>query len=103
MSATLASTRPCPEWWTNAEGGKLPASRRRSSILKDTVLERNITFLEAPCVGQALLDFCEQMFQVNHNLAMASDDTVLGVLSGHGGVQVDLVLYILPRESRLSV
>lgn len=98
MSTTIASTRPCPEWWTSAGTGRLPALRRRSSILRDTVLDRNITFLEAPCPGQALLAFCEQMFEVNHNLALASDDIVLGVLSGHGGAQVDLVLYLLPCE-----
>jgi len=98
VTTVLASTRPFPEWWSSVEDGRPSASRKRSSILKELILERNISFWDDSGSPQGFSESCEQMFMVNSNLATVGEDTVLGILSGNGGVQIDLVLYILPRK-----
>ena len=42
----FASTRPYPSWWSEAEEVKLLRRRRRS--VGDTVLDRNICFVDTP-------------------------------------------------------
>ena len=76
--------------------------RRKSSI--DTVLERNICFVDTPGYSQGsadkdigmVVDYVESMLYQTSSVTTLEDNDVLGVVSGSGGVLVDLVIYLLP-------
>ncbi|RMZ86747.1 hypothetical protein DV736_g6026, partial [Chaetothyriales sp. CBS 134916] len=92
-----ASTKSYPTWWSDLdESGIL---RRRKSM-GDAVLERNLCFVDMSSskldhiihyaenqLGQAISSAC----QGNHDFA--------GLLSGRGGSQVDVILYLVSKES----
>ena len=44
----FASTRPYPNWWSEAEEVKVLRRRRSTSTGGDTVLDRNICFVDTP-------------------------------------------------------
>jgi hypothetical protein len=76
--------------------------RRRKSF-GETVLERNLCFIDSPgfvatsssrTAEQPLLKYLETLFHRNAAVTELGDSDLLGVLSGAGGVQVDVVLYI---------
>jgi hypothetical protein len=71
--------------------------------MSETVLERNLSFIDTPGFDakselradkQALVAHLEQLFQRNAAMPELSASEMLGILSGAGGVQVDVVLYI---------
>lgn len=89
-----ASTKPYPAWWSDVDESKI--LRRRKSI-GDVVLERNICFVEIRTAekGGAVLRYLEQQLQrAIAALTNSSNDTI-GMLSGRGGAQVDVVLYLI--------
>lgn len=96
-----ASTRPYPTWWTDFE------SRRQLLKLKnmgDGVLERNITFVDLTGFNEG--DHPEQILQYFKSsltrmgkMEKMHDSDLVGMLSGEGGVQVDLVLYVFGPEN----
>lgn len=95
-----ASTKAYPHWWTEAEDS---CFRRRRS-LSDAVLERNVTFVDTPGFGRSassvedqnlVVDYVESLLYQNASVPSMEDSDLLGVISGNGGVQVDLVLYLL--------
>ena len=80
----------------------------------DTVLERNLCFVDTPgydhealvseSVG-SIVHYAESQMTKVFSLANASEGELLSILSGHGGNQVDVVLYMVlqrttSRESR---
>jgi hypothetical protein len=77
--------------------------RRKSSI--DSVLERNLTFIDTPGYATSassiledqnlVVDYVESLLYQNTSLASMEDSELLGVISGSGGVQVDVILYLL--------
>lgn len=97
-----ASTKPYPHWWTDAEESR--ALRRRKSSL-DAVLERNICFVDTPGFTRGatenddidmVVDYVESLLYQTSSVTTMDDNDVLGVISGSGGVSIDVVLYLLP-------
>jgi len=82
--------------------------RRRKSF-GEVVLERNISFVDTPGFstsagangtqeGHLVIQHVESLLRRNASLGALSDGEVLSILSGSGGVQVDLVFYIFTGE-----
>jgi hypothetical protein len=78
--------------------------RRRKSSL-DAVLERNICFVDTPGFIRGstekddmdlVVDYVESMMYQTSSVTTMDDGDVLGVISGSGGVSIDVVLYLLP-------
>jgi hypothetical protein len=102
ISEIHASTKPYPHWWTEAEDSRV--LRRRKSGL-DTVLERNICFVDTPGFVRGstekeeinvVMEYVESLLLQTSSVPTMDDSDVLGVVSGSGGVSVDVVLYLLP-------
>jgi len=97
-----ASTKPYPHWWTDVEDSR--ALRRRKSSL-DAVLERNICFVDTPGFTRGatekddmdmVVDYVESLMYQTSSVTTMDDNDVLGVISGSGGVSIDVILYLLP-------
>ena len=95
-----ASTKAYPPWWSEIEESRI--LRRRKSI-GDTVLERNLCFVDTPgyshkasteSVG-SVVQYAESQLTKVFSLANANDGELLTMLSGHGGAQVDVVFYMV--------
>jgi hypothetical protein len=78
--------------------------RRRKSSL-DAVLERNICFVDTPGFARGstekedmdlVVDYVESLLYQTSSVTNMDDNDVLGVISGSGGVSIDVVLYLLP-------
>jgi hypothetical protein len=102
ISEVHASTKPYPHWWTDTEESRV-LRRRKSSL--DTVLERNICFVDTPGFVRgstekedidAVIDYVESLLLQTSSVTTMEDNDVLGTISGRGGVSVDVVLYLLP-------
>ena len=89
-----ASTKPYPAWWSDVDESKI--LRRRKSM-GDVVLERNICFVEIRTAerGGAVLRYLEQQLQRAIVALSSSSNDTIGMLSGRGGAQVDVVLYLI--------
>lgn len=70
----------------------------------DTVLERNLCFVDtpgfdAPKPSQMQTDdvvqYIEALLHKNASITSMSDGDLLGILSGNGGLQVDVVFYLM--------
>ena len=100
----LASTRPYPSWWTDAERSR--SLHRRSSI-GEGVLERNLTFIDTPSLDdddsvQRVVDHVKLRLRKASSFESLSDSEIVSMLGGEGGVQIDAVLYLFdptPLES----
>ncbi|KAK4889489.1 hypothetical protein LTR27_011750 [Elasticomyces elasticus] len=95
-----ASTRPYPPWWTDSEGRRM-LHRRRS--VGEGVLERNLCFIDTPAVddeygAQQILDYFNDSLQRTANLDKMSESELISVVSGEGGNQIDVVLWILAPQ-----
>ena len=100
-----ASTKAYPPWWSDMEESRV--LRRRKS-LGDTVLERNICFVDTPGLAKEnsstdhtdhVIHYLEDLLHRNAQIPSMADSELLGVLTGQGGCQVDAVLYIFsPRK-----
>ncbi|KAL8842636.1 MAG: hypothetical protein Q9170_000411 [Blastenia crenularia] len=104
INEVWASTKAYPGWWTELE--KNQALRRRKSV-NDPVLERNICFVDTPGYGgglsitegiQAVLSYVEKQLPRSFSAANSGRDELVSLLSGSGGAQVDVVLYLIGRE-----
>ncbi|KAL6712443.1 hypothetical protein ACN47E_000320 [Coniothyrium glycines] len=105
---THASTKPYPHWFADVE--ESPVLRRRKSGL-DSVLERNICFVDTPGYVEGPTEIDDMDVVVNHvasllyqtaSVATLDDNDVLGVVSGSGGVLVDVVIYLLPPSKDIT-
>lgn len=98
-----ASTKPYPHWWTDLGESRI-LRRRQSSV--DAVLERNICFVDTPgCEGEAtsaIVNYVEKSMHQMASISSLDDSDVLGVLSGSGGVLVDVVIYLLPPSQDIT-
>ena len=104
ITEVYASTKPYPAWWSEFDDSKV--LRRRKS-LGDSVLERNICFVDTPGFrsGGAAIDviqpavrYVEEQFEKMGSLLKLSDGDLMGLLSGAGGSQVDVVFYVLSKS-----
>ncbi len=96
-----ASTKAYPPWWSEIEESR--GLRRRKSM-GDTVLERNLCFVDTPgysnrassmeSVG-SIVQYAESQLTKMFSLGNASEGEILTMLSGHGGTQVDVVFYMI--------
>nr|POF15440.1 hypothetical protein CFP56_71936 [Quercus suber] len=110
FSEITASTRPYPSWWTDMESRRM-LLRRKS--MGEGVLERNLCFIDAPgfdgkdAMGQISSMLVDRMRRVA-SLESMSDTDMFSLLSGEGGVGIDVVLWLFdstaPADSpRLDV
>lgn len=97
-----ASTKPYPHWWTDLDESRI-LRRRKSSV--DAVLERNICFVDTPGISSrsceedaasAIVSYVESLMHQTASIHTLDESDVLGVVSGSGGVLVDVVIYLLP-------
>jgi hypothetical protein len=69
--------------------------RRKSST--DSILERNISFVDTPGDrDSAVVDYVESLLYQTSSIPSLEDSDIVGLVSGSGGLLVDLVLYLLP-------
>lgn len=102
-----ASTRAYPSWWSDLDESRV--LRRRKSM-NETVLDRNICFLDTPGFRasssgaelESVVDHIESLFWRNQSLSSFSDGEILSILSGSGGVQVDLVIFVFSSKLILA-
>ena len=99
-----ASTRPYPSWWSEIDESKI--LRRRKSI-GETVLERNICFIDTPGYSyamskiegiEAVVQYIETQMAKTLSATSLSDGDLLNLLGGDGGVQVDVVFYLISQS-----
>lgn len=84
---------------------------KRRKSMGDTVLERNLCFVDTPGYsgGLSLMDGVEAVVHyVEAQIARATspgrmnDTDLLHLLTGNGGPQVDMVLYLISKSKKLS-
>jgi hypothetical protein len=111
---THASTKSYPPWWSDEiEQGR--GLRRRKSM-GDSILERNISFIDTPGwvmsgandqenmvnAISTIQENIESSFRRNALTGELSDTDLLSVLSGSGGFQIDVLLYMF-HPSKFAV
>lgn len=103
VTEVYASTRAYPAWWSDLEESRI--LRRRKSM-GDSVLERNLCFVDTPGYGNKtsclecitpVVDYIEAQFRKSSVQETASESDLINLMSGNGGHQVDLVLYLMSR------
>ncbi|MCJ1478462.1 hypothetical protein MMC13_007142 [Lambiella insularis] len=103
-----ASTKAYPLWWSDFEDSKVLRRRKSSG---DTVLERNVCFVDTPGYdsGTSLLESMDSILQYieaqmakNTSFSSMSDLDLLSMLGGGGGFQVDVVLYLIEKDIKQS-
>ena len=109
ITEVFASTKPYPTWWSDIEDTKV--LRRRKS-LGDTVLERNLCFVDTPGYNngiskmetiQSVLQYIEVQLSKPFSALTASEGDIAGLLSGGGGTQVDVVFYLIAKGTQVSL
>lgn len=108
ITEVYASTKPYPTWWSDIEETKV--LRRRKSM-GDTVLERNLCFVDTPGYShgmsrmesiESILQYVEAQFSKPFADTTGNQGDVVSLLSGSGGFQVDVVLYMIVRGMSFS-
>ena len=94
-----ASTKAFPAWFLDLEESS--ASMRRLSSGAESILDRNITFVEFPsfeleesAVKGLTSSLMENMFMHASVGSVESEQRVMEILSGSGGHLIDVVLYL---------
>ncbi|KAL5413904.1 hypothetical protein PMIN06_001519 [Paraphaeosphaeria minitans] len=109
ITETHASTKSYPIWWTDVQESRV--LRRRKSSTTDAVLERNLCFVDTPGYsGDAskaedmgrVIDYVEGLLYQTTAVSSMEDSELFGVISGSGGIAVDVVLYLLPPRHDIS-
>ncbi|KAK4222210.1 Septin-1 [Podospora fimiseda] len=103
ITEIYASTKPYPEWWSEVDD--LMVLKRRKS-LGDAILDRNLCFVDTPGCGVSAMDTITPVtdyIQAHLNRISSNelgDGDVLNMLGGEGGVQVDVVFYMVTNRLR---
>ncbi|KAL2074557.1 hypothetical protein VTL71DRAFT_8335 [Oculimacula yallundae] len=101
ITEIYASTRSYPSWWSDLEESRV--LRRRKSM-GDSILERNLCFVDTPGFGSQtsclecitpVIDYIESQYRKVTTLEDMSQPEMINLLSGNGGSQVDVVLYLI--------
>ncbi|KAI1504272.1 hypothetical protein F5X99DRAFT_373076 [Biscogniauxia marginata] len=103
ITEIYASTKPYPEWWSDLD--EFRATQRRKSM-GDSVLERNICFVDTPGYGggsSAMETIAPCVEYVESHLSKVSSDALsdsdmMNMLGGDGGCQVDVVFYLISKR-----
>ncbi|PVH88959.1 hypothetical protein DL98DRAFT_508809 [Cadophora sp. DSE1049] len=104
ITEIYASTRSYPSWWSDLEESRI--LRRRKSM-GDSVLERNLCFVDTPGYGNQtsclecitpVVDYIESQFKKVTSFEGMSEPEMINLLSGNGGSQVDVVLYVVSNK-----
>jgi len=104
ISEVYASTRAYPSWWSDFEEHRL---LRRRKGLDDTVLERNLCFVDTPGYSgrtsetegmDLILQYIESQLAKTFSFGDITESELVSMLAGDGGAQVDLVLYLMHRS-----
>jgi len=98
VTEIYASTKPYPTWWSDLDESRI--LRRRKSM-GDSVLERNICFVDTPDSAklERVSHYVEQQLQKALASASEASTDFQGLLSGRGGSQVDVVLYLITKST----
>ncbi|KAI1094726.1 hypothetical protein F5B19DRAFT_444517 [Rostrohypoxylon terebratum] len=105
ISEIYASTKPYPEWWSAVDE---PYDPQRRKSLGDSVLDRNVCFVDTPGYrsGHSAMEnimSCIEYVESHLNKMssdLLSDSDMLNVLGGGGGFQVDAVFYLISQKMR---
>ncbi|QSZ35014.1 hypothetical protein DSL72_007876 [Monilinia vaccinii-corymbosi] len=101
ITEIYASTKAYASWWSEVDESKI-LSRRKS--MGDSVLERNLCFVDTPGYGNKtsclevispVVDYIESQFQKVESKDGLTDSDMIHLLGGNGGSQVDVVFYII--------
>ena len=107
VTEVYASTRAYPSWWSDFEENRV--LRRRKST-GDTVLERNLCFVDTPGYSrgmstsegiESVIHYMESQMARSISLADLNDGDLLSVLGGGGGFQVDVAFYLISKRKTL--
>ncbi|MCJ1394946.1 hypothetical protein MMC18_007827 [Xylographa bjoerkii] len=99
-----ASTKAYPSWWSDFEDSIVLRRRKTGG---DTVLERNVCFVDTPGYDSGIsvlesmdsvLQYIEAQMAKNTSFSSMSDLDLLSMLGGGGGFQVDVVLYLFTKD-----
>lgn len=121
-----ASTKPYPEWWSDLDDFRV--LKRRKSLGGDTILDRNICFIDTPGYSDGssvspdsflaetsdllttmqsmetitpVIRYIESQFEKVQS-STSTDPDILSMLGGDGGNQVDAVLYLIQNSKCLD-
>jgi hypothetical protein len=103
ITEVFASTKPYPEWWSDVDD--LHVLPRRKS-LGDSVLDRNICFVDTPGYGAGssasdvitpVVQYVESYMQRMSSNSLTDGD-LLNLLGGDGGWHVDVVFYLIANS-----
>ncbi|KAF3901687.1 Septin-4 [Orbilia brochopaga] len=101
LTEIYGSTKPYPTWWSDFEDSRV--LRRRKST-GETVLERNVCFVDTPgygagtsyseCIGP-VVKYVEKQLERTTSIMGGGEGDLLSFLTGNGSPQVDVVLYVI--------
>ncbi|KAG0647011.1 Septin-2B [Hyphodiscus hymeniophilus] len=109
ITEVYASTRAYPAWWSDLEESRI--LRRRKSM-GDSVLERNLCFVDTPGYGNKtsclesimpVVNYIESHLQKFASMQGLSESDMINMLSGNGGSQVDLVFYLFTQIRSVDI
>lgn len=91
---TFASTKAYPRWWSDLDESRV--LRRRKSM-GDSVLERNLCFVDTSTSRKLehIIHYTEQQLTKALEATTAGQHDFAAMLSGRGGSQVDVILYLV--------
>lgn len=104
ITEVFASTRPYPTWWSELDDSRV--LRRRKSF-GDCILERNLCFVDTPGysidgraseTNDAIVNYVEAQLRRVTSASDLKDGDFMNFLTGNGGPQVDVVLFMFSRS-----
>ncbi|KAI9817841.1 MAG: hypothetical protein M1827_000960 [Pycnora praestabilis] len=104
ITEVYASTKAYPPWWSEFEESKV-LRRRRS--MGDTVLERNLCFVDTPGFttdvnNEPVIAYVVAQLQRTASFHNLSDSDTLSLLGGSGGVFVDVIFYVFQDKVKFQ-
>ncbi|KAF3922055.1 Septin-7 [Dactylellina cionopaga] len=101
LTEIYGSTKPYPTWWSDFEDSRV--LRRRKSM-GETVLERNVCFVDTPGYGagtsyseciEPVVKYVERQLERITSIIDGNEGDLLSFLTGNGSPQIDVVLYVI--------
>ncbi|KAF2721818.1 hypothetical protein K431DRAFT_284501 [Polychaeton citri CBS 116435] len=95
ITEVYASTKPYPPWWMQIDSSR----SWRSSSSGDNVLDRNLCFIDTPAADDSqtcedIQSYVETLLRRNATMHDMTESEVLHLMTGEGGVLVDVVLFL---------